>query len=123
MESAEIAYLGAASKSGTVWEGIHKQALPSMSVPLGAERACKAGDEYSGVTRNACQMRLPIIPCAPEGSTLIAMLVHVARADDTRLKRSRSEGECLLLAICSTMCVQGVKRNSYGAVSTIWRRS
>ena len=113
MEIAEIAYLGAASKSGTVWEGIHKQALPSMSVPLGAERACKAGYKHSGVTRNARQMRLPIIPCAPERSTLIAMLVHVARAGDTRLQRSRWEGQCLLLAICSTMCVHGVERNSY----------
>ena len=58
MERAEITYLGIASKSGTVWEGIHTQAHLVMSVPLGAERAYKAGYKYSGVTRNACQMRV-----------------------------------------------------------------
>ena len=39
VERAEIVYLGAASKSGTVWEGNHKQAPPLMSVLLGAARA------------------------------------------------------------------------------------
>ena len=45
MERAEITYLGIASKSGTVsvWEGIRTQAHLVMSVPLGAERAHKAG--------------------------------------------------------------------------------
>ena len=58
VERAEIPYVGAASKSGTVWEGIRKQALPLMSLPLGAERAYKAGCKYLGVTQNACQMRV-----------------------------------------------------------------
>ena len=41
MEGAEIAYLGIASKSGTVREGIRTQAHLVMSVPLGAKRKGK----------------------------------------------------------------------------------
>ena len=54
VENAEIAYMGAASKSGTVWEGIRTQALPLMSLPLGAGMVYKVGFKRLGGTYHAC---------------------------------------------------------------------